>query len=144
MNLIIPITSMTFIFLPSLLQAAPAEIGGYQSLKDVYELAQLRDPSWAAARFSNAAAQEKLVQGKALLLPTISLSGSATHSDTDIRYTGSNSVFRNNNQSEKFDTVNYGININQPLFRQQNRVQYQQSAIQVSLAVFNFNKIGRI
>lgn len=134
MNPTIRIASIFLILVPSLLQAAEPLSGGYQSLKDIYEQAQLHDPSWAAARYANTAAQEKLEQGKALLLPTVSISGSANHSDTNIRYTGSNTVFRNNNQAEKFDTVNYGLNINQPLYRKQNMVQYQQSAIQVDFA----------
>lgn len=132
MNPIIRTASIGLMLVPSLLQAASSS--NYQTLKDIYEQAQLHDPTWTAARYANTAAQEKLEQGKSLLRPTIGLSGSATHSDTDIRYTGSNSVFRNNNQSEKFDTVNYGLNINQPLYRKQNLVQYQQSAIQVSYA----------
>lgn len=134
MNPIIRTASIILILVPSLLQAAPPIASNPQSLTDIYAQAQLHDPTWSAARYANTAAQEKLVQGKALLLPTVNLSSGANHSDTSIRYTGSNSVFRNNNQSERFDTVNYGINVNQPLFRQQNRVQYQQSAIQVSLA----------
>lgn len=121
--------SYLLLLAPALLNAAPQA----QSLKDIYALALLHDPSWAAARYANTGAQEKLVQGKALLLPTISLNSNANHSDTNIQYTGS-TVYRNNNQPEAFNTLSYGLNINQPLYRQQNKVQYQQSFIQVSLA----------
>ena len=106
----------------------------HQTLKDIYSLAQQHDPSWAAARYANTAAQEKLEQGKALLRPTVNFTSSYNYADTSIRYTGANSVFRNNNQAEKFDTLNYGVNLNQPIYRKQNSVQYQQSAIQVDLA----------
>lgn len=105
-----------------------------QSLKDIYLLAQQHDPTLAAARYGNNAAQEKLEQGKALLRPTINFTSGYNHSNTDITYTGSNSVFRNNNQSESFNTLNYGVNVNQPVYRKQNSVQYQQSALQVQVA----------
>ena len=105
-----------------------------QNLKDIYLLAQQHDPTLAAARYGNTAAQEKLEQGKALLRPTINFTSGYNHSNTDIRYTDGNSVFRNNNQSEAFNTLNYGVNVNQPVYRKQNSVQYQQSALQVSIA----------
>lgn len=104
-----------------------------QNLKDIFELALQNDPTWAASRYANTAAQEKLIQGRALLLPTISISGSGNRSITDIQYTG-NTVFKNDNQSDSFNTLTYGLNVNQPLFRKQNSVQYQESAIQVDLA----------
>ncbi len=105
-----------------------------QSLLDIYLLAQQNDPTWAAARFSNTAAQEKFEQGKALFRPTVNFNSSYTRSNTDIRYIGGNTVFNNNNQSEAFNTLNYGVNVNQPLYRQQNTVQYQQSTLQVQIA----------
>ncbi len=105
-----------------------------QSLLDIYLLAQQNDPTWAAAQFSNTAAQEKLEQGKALFGPTVNFNSSYTRSNTDIHYIGGNTVFNNNNQSEAFNTLNYGINVNQPLYRQQNTVQYQQSELQVQIA----------
>ncbi|PPD55415.1 MAG: type I secretion protein TolC [Methylotenera sp.] len=104
-----------------------------QSLKDIYALALAHDPTWAAARYANTGAQEKLIQGKALLLPTVSLNSTVNHSDTNIQYTGQN-VFKNNDQSERFNTLSYGVNINQPLYRKQNSVQYQASQLQVSAA----------
>ena len=114
---------------PVVLKAAPQA----QNLKDIYELALQHDANWAAARYANTAAQEKIEQGKALLLPTVSINSSATRSDTSIQYTG-NTVYRNNNQSEKFNTLSYGINVNQPLYRKQNTVQYQAAYLQVNFA----------
>ena len=102
-------------------------------LKEIYTLALANDPTWAAARYANVGAQEKLVQGKALLLPTINLNGNLNRSDTNIQYTGQ-TVFNNNNRSERFNTLSYGININQPLYRKQNYVQYQASQLEVNEA----------
>ncbi len=103
------------------------------NLKDIYTLALINDSTWAAARYANIGAQEKLVQGKALLLPTVNLNSNLNRSDTNIQYTGQ-TVFNNNNRSERFNTLSYGININQPLYRKQNYVQYQASQLEVNEA----------
>lgn len=103
------------------------------SLKEAYTLALANDPTWAAARYANIGAQERLVQGKALLLPTINLNGNLNRSNTNIQYTGQ-TVFNNNNRSERFNTLTYGVNINQPLYRKQNYVQYQASQLEVDEA----------
>lgn len=103
------------------------------SLKEIYALALANDPTWAAARYANIGAQEKLVQGKALLLPTVNLNGNLSRSNTNIQYTGQ-TVFNNNNRSERFNTLSYGININQPLYRKQNYVQYEASQLEVNEA----------
>jgi outer membrane protein len=101
------------------------------NLKDIYTLAVAHDSTWAAARFANTAAQEKSVQGKALLLPTVNLNSSFNHSETNIQYTG-RAVFNNNNATERFDTLSYGINVNQPIYRKQNLVQYRASLLEVN------------
>lgn len=104
-----------------------------QNLKDIYNLALQHDPTWAAAGYANVGAQEKIAQGKALLRPTININSNLSHSDTSIVYSGLN-VFRNNNQSDRFDTLSYGVNVNQPLYRKQNKVQYQAAFLQVDAA----------
>ena len=129
MNSSIRTLCILLLLTPAMLKAAPQA----QNLKDIYELALQHDSTWAAARYANTAAQEKVVQGEALLLPTVSINSSATRSDTSIQYTG-NTVYRNNNQSEKFNTLSYGINVNQPLYRKQNTVQYQSATLQVNFA----------
>jgi outer membrane protein len=129
MNSTIRTICILLLLTPDILKAAPQT----QNLKDIFELALQHDANWAAARYANTAAQEKIEQGKALLLPTVSINSSATRSDTSIQYTG-NTVYRNNNQSEKFNTLSYGINVNQPLYRKQNTVQYQSATLQVNFA----------
>jgi outer membrane protein len=129
MNSSIRTLCILLLLTPAMLKAAPPA----QNLKDIYELALQHDSNWAAARYANTAAQEKIEQGKALLLPTVSINSSANHSDTSIEYSGS-TVYRNNNQSEKFNTLSYGINVNQPLYRKQNAVQYQSATLQVNFA----------
>lgn len=112
-------------------QNQQAQHGQALNLKDIYTLALAHDATWSAARFANTAAQEKSVQGKALLLPTVNLNSNVSRSETNIEYSG-RTVFNNNNSSERFNTLSYGINVNQPIYRKQNMVQYRASLLEVN------------
>ena len=114
---------------PGLLQAAEPS----QNLIDIYRLAVERDPTWSAARNANLAAQEKLEQGKALYRPTVTFNSNANHTESDIRYLGGSNPFRVGGP-QSFDTFSYGVNVNQPILRLQNYLQYQQAKVQVSQA----------
>lgn len=120
--------------LPALMSLySAAALAGVQSLMDVYRLAQGSDPSWAAAQNAHVAAQEKLVQGKALTLPTVTLDADANHSNTDVRFRGRSSVFGNGDR-QSFETYGYSLNLNHPLYRKQNSIQYEQARTQVAQA----------
>lgn len=106
-----------------------------QDLLSIYLQAKSNDSTWASARSAQAAAQEKLVQGKALTLPTVGFSANANHSDTNLEYKNAGSAFaRQGGGNENFDTYSYSLNINHPLYRKQNTVQYEQSKTQVAQA----------
>lgn len=119
---------LSLAILPALIQTAYAD----QNLMDIYQIALTRDPALASAMNANRAAQEKVVQGQALLLPTITASSNANHTDAEVAYLGGRSPFSPGRQS--FDTFSYGVNLNQPLFRMQSYLQYAQSKIQVTQA----------
>lgn len=125
---------LTILVALALCSAPPALAGGRKvSLLDIYQQAQASDSTWAAARSSHTAIQEKLVQGKALTLPSVTLEAGANHSNTDIEYTGSGTnPFRGGKQH--FNTYSYTLNVNHPLYRRQNTVQYEQSKTQVAQA----------
>src|SRR4026207_1334900 len=55
-------------------------------LLEVFNLARSRDPVYATARATWAAAQEKIPQGRALLLPAISASANTNYNDRDIAF----------------------------------------------------------
>ncbi|WP_268866820.1 TolC family outer membrane protein [Methylobacillus arboreus] len=110
---------------------AQAENG--QNLLDIYEIALSSDPTLAAARSGNLAAQEKIEQGKALYRPTVNFTTEASHSETDIRYLGDNAIFRNAGR-ESFEVFGFGVNFTQPILRKENWVQYKQAQTQVSQA----------
>ena len=110
-----------------LFQAVPAAAA---DLLDIYRAALASDPVYSAARASWAAAQEKLPQGRAGLLPQASLSASTQHNDRDLNFRdstqpGSRSQFNSNSAS---------VSITQPIYRQQNFAAYEQGKTQVVLA----------
>jgi outer membrane protein len=85
---------------------------------------------YSAARASWTAAQEKLPQGRAGLLPQASLSASTQHNDRDLSF---RSPTQPGTQSQ-FNSNSASISITQPIYRQQNLAAYEQGKIQVALA----------
>ncbi len=110
--------------------------GAPQNLLELYRQAQSNDSAWASARSAHAAAQEKLVQGKALTLPTVSFNANANHSNTDLEYRsgGGGGFLRQGGGNESFETYSYSVNVNHPLYRKQNQIQFEESKTQVSQA----------
>src|SRR5262245_39112230 len=100
-------------------QAAAAD------LLQVYALAKQNDSQFAASRAQLEAGLERLPQGRALLLPTLSADGNAGW--TDARN-------RTNDVQGDWDTYGWSVTLTQPLFRWQNLVQYRQSQYQVQQA----------
>lgn len=104
-----------------------------QDLLATYQQAQVSDPTWAAAQNANVAAQEKLVQGKALLLPTARLGANAGHTQSNLDRTGGVTNIGSSGH-DNYETYGYNLSISQPLYRKQNSIQYEQSKIQVAQA----------
>ena len=102
-------------------------------LVSIYREAQTTDAVYASARASYQAGQEKLPQGRAGLLPSVSLSANTQFNDRDLQFRngapGSNSIFNSNSAS---------ITATQPLFRMQNWITYEQAKNQVSQAEATF------
>lgn len=107
-----------------------------QNLLQIYQQAQASDPAWASAQSANKAAQEKLIQGKALTLPNVGFSANLNHAETDIGFnhvpTGAALFLRNGRQD--FETYGYNVNVTHPLYRRQNSIQYEESKTQVAQA----------
>jgi len=98
------------------------------NLMDIYQEAVDQDAQYAAARAEHRAAQEKMPQGRAGLLPTISLSGLLRR---ELLNTSRGPEVTN-------DRSGMTITATQPLFRMQNFVAYEQSKIQVMQADSQF------
>ncbi|MES2932710.1 MAG: TolC family outer membrane protein [Pseudomonadota bacterium] len=101
-------------------------------LVQIYRDALVNDMQYASARASLAAGQEKAPQGRALLLPTIGLSGGKSHNDSSTGQEEGDNVHRTSNSS------NYTLSLSQPLFRWANWQQYQQSKLQVMVSEAQF------
>src|SRR5687768_6607652 len=63
-----------------------ADAASAADLLDVYKQARASDATYAAARATWAATQERIPQGRAGLLPLASISGSAQYTDRSTRF----------------------------------------------------------
>ena len=104
-----------------------------EDLLQIYREAQRNDPAIASAKASWEATQEKLPQARAGLLPTATLTGTAslTNFETTIRTDPKVNVNRN------FGNLFGTISASQPLYRRQNVVVVDQAAEQVVQADFS-------
>ncbi|MHB0972760.1 MAG: TolC family outer membrane protein [Thiobacillus sp.] len=96
-----------------------------ENLSAVFRAAQAYDAQYAAARAAWQAGQEKSVQGRAGLLPNVSVGGNVRYNDVTSSLPGGDSRYTSNG---------YSVTAAQPLFRKQNWVQYAQSREQVRIA----------
>lgn len=107
--------------------------GGAQAadLLETFRAAQANDPVFAAARATQQAGQEKLPQGRSLLMPNISLNANSTFNDQNTQYRG---VFPLPGAAgtHRYNSNGYGVSLVQPLFRQQNWLAYTESELQVA------------
>ena len=99
-------------------------------LLDVYRDALANDARYAAARAQFDAGQERVVQGRAGLLPVIGASADTTWNDVDSSQFG----------ERRYNSNAYGVQLTQPLFRWQNWVQYKQGELQTALAGVQFGE----
>ena len=101
-------------------------------LVQIYRLAQGSDAVYAAARASWSATQEKLPQGRAGLLPSVTFSASTQYNERETRFRvpgGSTLGF-----PEQFNSNNWNLTLTQPLYRRQNLITYEQAKTQVGQA----------
>ena len=99
-------------------------------LLDVYRQARVSDATYGAARASWAAAQERIPQGRAGLLPLATLSAAA-------RYSGRSTRFSDDALAPTSSDSGSGelsLSITQPLYRRQNLIAYEQALTQVEQA----------
>ncbi len=111
-----------------LLAATPATA---QDLMETYRQAQVSDQTFAAARANYEANLEKAPQGRAQLLPTMSLSASTTETDLNSEGPTVDGNFR-------FGTDTYSLNLSQPVYRKQNYATYRQGQFQANQAEAEF------
>jgi outer membrane protein len=96
----------------------------------IYRSAQASDAQFAAARASWAASQERLPQGRAGLLPSVSVSAFTQSNDREIRFRDP-AVPRNDNS---FNTNSASVSLSQPIYRPENFQAFEQAKTQVAQA----------
>ena len=107
-------------------------------LIQIYREAQTNDTTFAAAKATLEAGRERLPQGRAGLLPTLSLSANSLYNRNEISEHGGPVLY-----SPNYNSNGYTITLTQPLFRWQNWVTYDQSKYQVAQAEANFVQAGQ-
>jgi outer membrane protein len=103
-------------------------------LGDLYRLARDSDAAYASARASWAAAQEKLPQGRAGLLPAANLSAFTQYNDREIRFRDPSTPVA----ASKFNSNALTLSLTQPLYRRQNWIAFEQAKTQVLQADAQF------
>ncbi len=98
-------------------------------LLDIYHAAQSQDAVFGAARAARDAGQEKLPQGRALMLPSVNLNANTTWNDVNTQYRAHRRFL---NVNKQYNSHGYGATLVQPLFREQNWALYTESELQVA------------
>ncbi|HVB47883.1 MAG TPA: TolC family outer membrane protein [Burkholderiales bacterium] len=123
--------------LASLPLAAHAE-----DLMQVYRDARSYDAQYAAARYALQAGMEKLPQGRALLLPDIGLTASTTRTDLNTQPRNPGAIAALPLGQRHFETNGYQLTLTQPVYREQNFLQYDEAGYQVKQAEATFGQAG--
>ncbi|MDR0716321.1 MAG: TolC family outer membrane protein [Azoarcus sp.] len=105
-----------------------AGAAGAADLFQVYRDALAHDAGYAAARAQFDADREKVVQGRGALLPTVTASANASRNDDETHSEAGAET------SKRYNSNSYALRLNAPLFRRQNWLQYQESALRTELA----------
>jgi outer membrane protein len=88
-----------------------------ENLLDIYNEALKNDPTFKAAEYSYLADKELVVQGRAALLPSLTLSGS----------TNWNEYYQDKQLQQEYNSFSSSVRLSQPLFRLDSWFQYKQS-----------------
>jgi len=110
-------------------------------LIQVYQQAMANDATYASARASLAAGKERVPQGRAALLPTVSFDGSVVRNDFDNSPWNEGAIGSNGpvvGGSANYTTTTNTLTLQQPLFRWANWQTYQQSKLQQAISEAQF------
>ena len=113
-------------------------------LIQLYQQALSNDAQYASARASLAAGQERVPQGRALLMPTIGLSGTNLRNHEDFVPSGDGGTGSDGTLTSSVaakipsHTNTYTLTLTQPLFRWANWQQYEQSKLAQATAEAQF------
>ncbi len=119
--------------LASLLASAFLSVNAAASdLVQIYKDALQNDAQFASARSAYTAGQERVVQGRAGLLPGVALRGSDTRTDTSVDFNNGKSG------SGVTNSNSWTLALSQPLFNWNNWQQYEQSKLSLLITDAQF------
>ena len=122
-----------FAFLLAVTSVAPAA-----DLISIYREAQTADAVYAGARASYMAGQEKLPQGRAGILPAVTMSGYSQFNDRELQIRNGMSP-----SGARFNSNSLNVTATQPLFRLQNWITYEQAKNQISQTEAAFLQVAQ-
>ena len=99
-----------------------------ENILDIYNEALENDPTYKAAEYSYLADKEIKIQGRAALLPSVSISGN----------TNWNEYYQNKELTQNYNSFSSSASITQPLFRLDNWFNYKQSKSLTNAAEADF------
>ncbi len=99
-----------------------------EDLLEIYRLAQSNDPTFEAARYAFEAAQEKIPQARAGLLPALNLNGNDNTTHAASKFTNTPLLDRD------VHAWTWTLQLTQPLIRLQNAYAYRESKLLVDQA----------
>lgn len=110
---------------------------GAVDLLETYHAAQGQDSVFAAARSSQQAGKEKLTQGRATLLPTVTFTANSTFNNNETQYNQAvpSTVIQG---TSRFVNNGAAISLVMPLYRQNNWQVYSESELQVAQSEAQF------
>ena len=108
-------------------------------LLETYRAAQGQDAVFAGAQAAQRAGQEKLAQGRSLLMPSVNLTANSTFNNSAIQYRGVSPSPGEN----RYNSHGYAVNLTQPLFRQQSWQAYSGAELQVAQTEAQFKNAGQ-
>ena len=106
-------------------------------LVSIYREAVASDAQYASARASYLAAQERVAQGKAGLLPQLSANANLSYTELDARFLGGAAAFSGGQRD--FGTRSFGVQLSQPLYRPANWQTYEQGKLQALASDIQLN-----
>ncbi|MDH5524210.1 MAG: TolC family outer membrane protein [Desulfobulbaceae bacterium] len=104
------------------------------NLLEVYRLARNNDPIFEAARYTLDAAEQKIPEARAGLLPTVNMNGNDLYNNASTTFDPSPTMSRN------VHTWTWTLQLIQPLIRMQNLFAYQESEYLVEQAMAQFDQ----
>lgn len=107
-------------------------------LLETFRAAQTNDAVFAAEVAKHQAGQEKLPQGRALLLPSVNLNANTSYNQTNVQYLNAPPGLPFPQGQFNYNSHGYGATLVQPLYREQNWALYSESELQVVQADAQF------